>query len=87
MDFLPEDSAAFAKAARKAGLLLSKKKCGFLMQGDDRPGALAEVLGKLADAGINVTAVQAACAGSGRYGGLLWVKPPDLRKAAKALGV
>jgi len=31
--FLPEDSAAFAKAAKKAGLKLSKKKRGFLMQG------------------------------------------------------
>jgi hypothetical protein len=30
--------------------------------------------------------VQVFCAGSGRYGGMLWVKPPDMRKAAKALG-
>jgi len=87
LDFLPEDGAAFTTAAKKAGLTLSKKKRGFLIQGDDRPGVLAEVLGKLAKAGINVTAVQAACAGSGRYGGLLWVKQPDLRKAARALGI
>ncbi len=40
----------------------------FLVQGQERPGALGEVLlDKLAQAGINVTAVQAACAGSGRY--------------------
>jgi prephenate dehydratase len=87
LDFIPEDAAVFTAAARKAGLKLSKKKVGFLIHGDDRPGALAEMMGKLAGAGINVTAAQAACAGAGRYGGLLWVKAPDLRKAAKALGV
>ena len=88
LDFLPEDPASFTKAARRLGLKLSKRMSVFLVQGQDRPGALGEVLlEKLAQAGINVTAVQAACAGSGRYGGLLWVKPPDLRKAARALGV
>ena len=88
LDFIPEDTAAFAKAAQGIGLLtLSKKKSGFLIQGDDRPGAIGEIASKLADAKINITSVQAFCAGSGRYGGMLWVKPPDLRKAAKALGV
>lgn len=86
LDFLPEDSAAFAKAARQIGLKLSKKKTGFLIQGDDRSGAVAELLGKLAAAGINATAGQAISAGGGRYCGMLWVKAPDVRKAAKALG-
>jgi hypothetical protein len=87
LDFLPEDPKTFAKAARKIGLTLSAKKTGFLIQGEDRPGAVAELLGKLAAAGINVTAVQAIAAGSGVYGGMLWVKSADVRKAAKALGV
>jgi hypothetical protein len=86
VDFIPQDSKLFQQAARKAGLKLSKKKAGFMVQGEDHPGAVAEVLGKLAEAGVNVTAVQAVCAGAGRYGGLLWVKAGDLRKAAKALG-
>lgn len=87
LDFIPEDPAAFAKAARKLGLKLSKKKTGFLIQGEDRPGAVAEVLGKLAEAGLNVTSIQAIAAGSGVYAGLLWVKAADVRKAAKALNV
>jgi hypothetical protein len=88
LDFLPEDRAAFTRAAKKLGLKLSKRRSVFLVQGEERPGALEEgVLGKLAQAGINVTAVQGVSAGSGRYGGLLWVKPPDLRKAARVLGV
>lgn len=86
LDFLPEDPAVFAKAARQAGLKLSKKKAGFLIQGDDRPGAVAELMGTLAAAGINVTSIQAITAGAGRYSGILWVKAPDVRKAAKALG-
>jgi hypothetical protein len=86
LDFVPEDSAAFTKAARSAGLKPSKKKSGFLIQGEDRPGVMAEVFGKLAQAKINMTSVQVFSAGSGRYGGMLWVKSPDLRKAAKALG-
>lgn len=87
LDFIAEDSTAFPKAAKGAGIKLSKKKSGFWIQGEDRPGAVADVLGKLAQAGVNVTSVQAVCAGMGRYGGLLWVKPADVRKAAKALGV
>jgi hypothetical protein len=86
LDFLPEDPATFAKAARQAGLKLSKKKTGFLIQGDDRPGAVAELMAKLAAAGINVTSIQAITAGAGRYSAILWVKAPDVRKAAKTLG-
>jgi hypothetical protein len=87
LDLIPEDSAACAKAARSAGLKLSAKKRGFLIEGEDRAGAVAEVVKRLAEANINVTSVQVFCAGSGRYGGMLWVKAPDLRKAAKALGI
>lgn len=87
LDFFPEDGAAFTKAAKSVGLNLSKKKIGFLIQGEDQPGALAGVLGKLSQAGVNVTSVQVVCAGAGRYAGMLWVKAPDLRKAAKALGI
>jgi len=86
LDFLPEDPAAFTKAARKAGLKLSKKKTGFLIQGEDCPGAVAELLGKLSAAGVNVTAIQAVASGAGVYGGILWVKATDVRKAAKVLG-
>jgi len=86
LDFIPEDPAAFVRAARAAKLQLSRRKRGFLIQGEDRPGAICGVLAKLAQARINVTAVDAACAGAGRYGAILWVKPADHKRAAKALG-
>lgn len=87
MDFIPADTEAFKKAARRAGLKLSPRKTGFLVQGGDRVGALADLLGRLAAAKINVTAVDAVCAGEDRYGAILWVKPPAVRRAAKALGI
>jgi hypothetical protein len=87
MDFIPEDPATFKAAAKSAGPKLSPKKRGFLIQGEDRPGAIAEILEKLASARINVTATDAVCSGGGRYGAILWVKPPDVVKAAKAIGV
>jgi hypothetical protein len=46
---------------------------------------VAEVLQKLADAGINITAVDGVSAGGGRWGAILWVKPQSVNKAAKVL--
>jgi hypothetical protein len=85
IDLIPEHTPALSKVARSAGLKLSAKKTGFLVQGKDRPGAVASVLKKLAAEKINVTAIDAACAGAGRYTALLWVKPAMVRKAAKVL--
>ena len=87
LDFIPADSQQFVKAARKAKLKLSPRKSGFLIQGDDRVGAIAGSLGSLADAGVNVTAIDAVSSGEGRFGAILWVKPADRKRAAKALGV
>ena len=86
IDFIPEEPVSFEAAARRLGLKLSKKKSGFLIQGDDRPGAVADIMERLANAKINVTAIDAVSAGGGRYGALLWVKPKDLDKAAAVLG-
>ena len=87
IDFVPEDTAAFRKAARKAGWKLSPRKTGFLVEGKDQLGALLNVVSRLAEVKINVTAATAVCAGQRRYGALLWVKSPDVRKAVKVLGI
>jgi len=86
LDFVPEDPVSFKAAAKRIGLKLTAKKTGFLIQGEDRLGAIADLMGRLVASNINVTACDAVCAGKGRYGAILWVKPADLRKAAKALG-
>jgi len=85
IDLIPERTPALTKVARDAGLKLSVKKTGFLVQGKDRPGAVAATLDRLAEAKINVTAIDAMCAGAGQYAALLWVKPAMVRKAAKVL--
>ena len=59
----------------------------FLVQGDDRMGAVADIVSKMGQARINITAIQAITAGEGRYGAILWVKPRNVDKAAQKLGV
>ena len=86
IDFIPDDSAAFKAAARKLGIKIGPRKIVFIVQGDDRPGAIAEICEKLADAGVNMIAMDAASAGSGRYAGMFWVAQGDVKKAAKVLG-
>jgi predicted amino acid-binding ACT domain protein len=73
------------RVARKQGWRLSKNKKGFLVQGSDQVGACHRQLQKLADKKINVTAVDAVTAGKGRWGMILWVKPKDYARAARAL--
>ncbi len=87
IDLVPEDAESFKEAARRARLKLSRAKRAFLIQGDDRTGAVADLTRKLADAKVNVTAAAAAAAGDGRYGMIVWVAPRDFAKASKALGV
>jgi len=87
LDFVPADPMAFKAAAKQAKLKVVGPKACFLAEGDDRPGAGAELMSRLAEARINVTAMQAISAGSGRYGAIFWVKPRDVKKAAKLFGV
>lgn len=86
LDFVPSDPAAFKQVAKQAKWKVKGPKRGFLIQGDDRVGACAEILDKLAAAKINVTAMDAVSAGAGRYGAILWVKPGAFKKAAQVLG-
>ena len=86
IDLVPEDPESLREAAQQAGLVLSDVKRAFLIQGDDRVGAVADITAKLAEANINVTAAAATGAGSGRYGLILWVAQADLERAADALG-
>jgi hypothetical protein len=85
VDFFPEDAALLKRAAKKLGLKLSVRKTGFLYQGEDRVGAMNHVLETLAQARINLTAVDAVTSGKNRFGAIFWVKPKAVAKAAKLL--
>jgi hypothetical protein len=85
LDVVPTDPAAFKAVAKQRKWKVKGPKRAFLIEGDDRVGACAEVLGRLAAAKINVTAMD-ALAGGGRYAAILWVKPRDVKKTAAVLG-
>jgi hypothetical protein len=87
LNFVPSNRDAFLTAVQKARIKLVGPKVAFLIQGEDRVGAVASVLSKLGQAQINVTAMQAIATGAGRYGAILWVKPRNVGKTAQALGV
>jgi hypothetical protein len=80
-----EKAPALGPIAKKAGVTLGKKQKGFLASGEDRPGALAEVMGKLAAAGINVVSVHGVSGGACCYGAVITVDPAAVRKATKVL--
>jgi hypothetical protein len=86
LDLVPEDPEALRAAAAQAGVTLSEAKRAFFIQGDDRVGAVADTLEKLAGANVNLTAAAATGAESGRYGMIVWVAPEDYERAAGALG-
>ncbi len=86
LDIIAENIGAVRRVAAKNGWTVSPSKKAFLVQGSDRVGALRNHLRSLADAGISVTASCAVASGDGRYGMIVWVKPRDYNRAAKALG-
>ena len=86
VDFVPAKPVEFARGAKKDGVKLGKKKTAFLVQGEDRVGALVRVLDKLAKARINMVAMDAVTAGNRRFGAIFWVKPKDVGRASRLLG-
>ena len=86
IDLVTNDLAGVRRVARQEGWRISKPKRCFVVQGRDRVGAVQLHLAKLSDKKINVTAVNAVAAGKGQFGMVLWVKPNDYTRAARALG-
>jgi hypothetical protein len=87
LDLVPSSGVALVAAAQKAGIKLVGPKVAFLISEWEHLGAVAEILSKLEQAGVNVTAMQAIETGDWRYGAIIWVKPQDIDKAAQALGI
>ena len=85
LDLVTNDMARLRRVARKNRWRLSKIKKAFLIQGSDRVGAVHTHFQRLADANVSLTAAAGVAAGKGRYGVILWVKPRDYGRAARAL--
>jgi hypothetical protein len=86
INVVPDDPSLFKAAAAQAGLVFMATRSGFLIQGNDRPGALAHHLRILANAGVNLAGIDAIGSGGGRFGAILWLYPEDLTRAERALG-
>ena len=88
LDLVPDDPQSLREAAeRRTDMTLSEAKRAFLIEGDDRVGAVADTTAKLTDANINLTAAAATTAGSGRYGMILWVAPAGFTTARRKRSV
>jgi len=87
VDVVPEDPFAFKNIAKAHKIKIQGPKMCLLVDGYDRAGALADLTDRLGSARINMTAVTGLCAGHGRFGAILWVKPGDVKKAAKVFGI
>ena len=87
VDVVPVDPTAFKDTAKAQKIKIQGPKMCLLVDGDDRPGALADLTDRLGSAKINMIAATGLAAGLGRFGVILWVKPGDVKKAAKVFGI
>jgi len=78
---------ALQDAATNAGAQLVGPKKGFLIQGEDRIGALHSYHLTLSNANVNVYSSSGVCDGKGRFGFILWVEPGDFDKALEVFGI
>jgi len=80
---IPWDPNLFKKVAREAGWVFQEGNC-FHLSGEDRPGALAETLDRIAQEGINLHAVD-AMGFEGKFSAYVWCNDEDLEKLRKIL--
>lgn len=80
---VPENADELRNVWESAGLL-SGEGIGFFITGENRTGVLNESLDALANAGINIDAIDAIAVG-GQFGSFIWVDASDVEKTAKAL--
>jgi len=85
IDFFPEDPELLKRAAADAGIALVGPEKAFLIQGEDKIGALYDFHLKLSNAGINIRASNGVVDGTGRFGYVIWVDEPDYDEASEVL--
>lgn len=85
LEAVAEDPAKLKDLATGMGMSVTETRV-FLVQGDDRVGALVETANALARAGANIVACFATAA-EGKYAACVAVRPEDFDRAAQALGV
>jgi hypothetical protein len=87
LTLFPEDSPKLTTAVARSGITLEGPHKALLVQGDDELGAIAQIHGRLYEAGVNVASSNAVTDGRGSYGCIIYVRPEEYEKAASALKV
>jgi len=87
LTLFPEDTGRMTSAAQRAGMMLDGPHPAFLVQGDDKLGALAEIHQDLYGANVNISASSGVTDGRGSFGYVIYVRAEDYDRAAVALGI
>jgi predicted amino acid-binding ACT domain protein len=85
LTIFPDSSAAFTELAKQLGWAATGPQHALLVQGDDRLGALADILRMLAQADVEVYASSGVTDGGGRFGYVIYFSESDHEKAKRAL--
>ena len=82
----PESPEKLVRMAEKNALVMTGPHKAFLINGDEKLGALVEIHRKLWDASINVVTSSGVTDGRDGYGYILHVRPEDYNEVAHLLG-
>ena len=82
----PVDGSKMTDGAMKAGVKLQGPFSAVIVTGDEKPGALAEIYGKLSRAGIQIEESSGIAHINDGYGVILYVEQEDCDRAMTALG-
>jgi hypothetical protein len=86
LTIFPDRSDTFIQLAKKLGWVVAGPQHAFLVQGDDRLGALADIQRMLLEREVEIYTSTGVTDGSGRFGYVIYFKEEDHERAARALG-
>lgn len=87
LTIFPDDPGRLQAEGMRLQLHLDGPHGAFLVRGEDVPGALVDVHERLYEAGVNVYAANGVSGSEGWYGYVMYVRPDEMDRAARALGV
>jgi hypothetical protein len=85
LTIFPDAADAFTKLAKQLGWAVTGPQHALLVQGDDRLGALADILRMLMQAGVEIYASSGVTDGHGRFGYVIYFQESDHENAKRAL--
>lgn len=85
LTIFPDSTERLLRAAKEHNWTITGPQHAFLIQGDDRLGAVSDIHRHLLDANVNIYASTGVTDGQGHYGYIIYVKEDDFAVAAKAL--